>query len=62
MPDVVLLLMEVLFKLYGEAVPVAKRASYRSCSNVLLLYVAQINLRFPVNVNTKILKLQSQMH
>ncbi|KAI6241440.1 Nuclear pore protein [Aphelenchoides fujianensis] len=61
-PDVVLALMETLVKLVKEAgIPARKRAQFQAISNVIMLFVAQINLRFPIHVNSKLLQLQSQI-
>ncbi|KAI6203307.1 Nuclear pore protein [Aphelenchoides besseyi] len=61
-PDVVVALMEALVKLYTEnGIPPRKRTQFQAIANVVLLYVAQINLRFPIHINSRLLQLQSQI-
>jgi hypothetical protein len=55
--------METLYKLYKEpSAGQAKRAQYRAISNVILMYVAMTNQRFPVQTNSRLLQLQSQLN
>jgi hypothetical protein len=63
MPDVITALMKVLVNLFKDpAASQQQKSYYQSCSNVLLMYMAQINLRFPAHINTKFLQLQSQLN
>lgn len=63
LPDVVVVLMETLLKLYKDpSAGQSKRSQYRNYSNTILMYVAQTNQRFPVQINSKLLQLQSQLN
>ncbi|KAI6182910.1 Nuclear pore protein [Aphelenchoides bicaudatus] len=60
LPDVVVTVMETLATIYKDPnTSQAVRNLYRSYANIILLYVAQTNQRFPVQINSKLLKLQA---
>lgn len=60
--NVVLALLEVaVFLANNSSAEGPSRAELKNMVRVVLLFVSQVNCRFPAHVNTKILQLQSQI-